>query len=88
MKHVKPAQKKYSSCLFAPSPIPECIARVIWKMVYSFEAHNEKIADDAARAQMTYERDFQPPTQPMTPIVHNNERGGKETRQIFMKYFE
>ncbi len=52
------------------------------------EAHNEKIADDAARAQMTYERDFQPPTQPMTPIVHNNERGGKETRQIFMKYFE
>lgn len=52
------------------------------------EMHDETIADDVARSQMAYERDFQPPTQPFTPIIHNNERGGKEIRQIFMKYFE
>ena len=53
------------------------------------EIHNEVIGDDQARAVQLYDQEFQPPTQPANTLeVHNNERGGKANRKIFMKFFE
>ena len=52
------------------------------------EMHNETARDELTRAVQTYDVEFQPPCQPADAMVHNNERGGKSTRQVFMKYFE
>ena len=54
----------------------------------SCEMNNNVIGDELAKAIQRYDRDFQPPTQPFLPTVHNNERGGKENRQIFMNFVE
>ena len=52
------------------------------------EMNNDVIGDEQANAVQRYDREFQPPTQLFSPTVHNNERGGKEHRQVFMKFFE
>ena len=52
------------------------------------EMHNERVRDKLIRAVQTYDEEFQPPCQPANAMVHNNERGGKSTRQVFRKYFE
>lgn len=51
------------------------------------EMHNESIPDDIARPVIMYDQEFQPQTE-ATAEVHNNERGGKAIRSVFMKYFE
>ena len=52
--------------------------------------HNETILDELAEAVSLYDhdREFQP-TRAETPAqMHNNERGGKVIRSIYMKYFK
>lgn len=53
------------------------------------EVHNEHIGNDLAASIRRYDNEFQqPPAQQQSPDMHNNERGGKNIRQIFVKYFE
>ena len=52
------------------------------------EMNNVVIGDEQANAVQRYDREFQPPTQLFSPTIHNNERGWKEHRQVFIKFFE
>eukprot|EP00112_Aurelia_sp_Birch-Aquarium-sp1_P002200 Seg1236.9 transcript_id=Seg1236.9/GoldUCD/mRNA.D3Y31 product="Protein ALP1-like" protein_id=Seg1236.9/GoldUCD/D3Y31 len=66
-----------------PSTVMACF------VLHNFcEINGDHISDDQSRAATTYDKEFQPPTQPFHPAVHNNERGGKQNRKIFMKFFE
>ncbi|CAB3978951.1 Hypothetical predicted protein [Paramuricea clavata] len=52
------------------------------------EIHNETVGDELIRAVQRYDQEFQPPSHVGNAVVHNNERGGKAIRNVFMKYFE
>ena len=52
------------------------------------EMNGDHVSDDQSQAATAYDKEFQPPVQPFHPAVHNNERGGKQNRKIFMKFFE
>ena len=66
-----------------PSTILACF------ILHNFcEMNGDHMSDDQSRAATAYDKEFQPPIQPFHPAVHNNERGGKQNRKIFMKFFE
>ena len=52
------------------------------------EMHNETVPDELTEAVRLYDREFQPARAEAPAQVHNNERGGKAIRSIYMKYFE
>ena len=52
------------------------------------EMHNETIPRDLIEAVQLYDREFQPAIAEAPVQMHNNERGGKSIRRIYMKYFE
>ena len=52
------------------------------------EIHNETVGDELVRAVQRYDQEFQPLLYVDNAVVHNNERGGKATRNVFMKYFK
>ena len=52
------------------------------------DLHNETISEELAEAVRQYDREFQPTRVEAPAQMHNNERGGKAIRSIYMKYFE
>ena len=52
------------------------------------EVHKEVIHFDNVAETLAYEKEFQQLTRVYNPTVHNNERDGKQVRQIFVKYFD
>ena len=52
------------------------------------EMHNETIPNEMAEAVRLYDREFQSARSEAPAQMHNNERGGKAIRSIYMKYFE
>ena len=52
------------------------------------ELAGDHISEELSRAAIDYDNILQPSSQAIHQDVHNNERGGKHYRRIFMNFFE